>query len=121
LAGEQGAHLELVDRLAQGRELGLGFGLLAGVTGLLGHVPEHLRVVDAAAQILDAADLALCVRQPAGDLLRVRRVVPQVGRGRLALQVGGLTAQLVEVEDRLDTGEGAGELLELGRDVCHVR
>ena len=87
----------------------------------LAELPEHLGVVDPPTKILDPTDLTLHVGQPAGYLLRVLRVVPQVGDGRLLLEIGDLAAQRVEVEDGLDAAERGGELLQLGRHVSHMR
>ena len=53
--------------------VGLGQGIRAACALFLGgHLVEHRQVVEALAQILDPAQLALGVRQLAGDLLGVR-------------------------------------------------
>ena len=121
LAGQQGAHLELVDAVPQRPELALDLGPRLRVVLRLAELPEHLGVVDPPTKVLDPTDLALHVGQPAGYPLRALLVVPQVGDGRLLLESGDLAAQLVEVEDGLDAGERAGELLQLGRHVSHMR
>ena len=81
---------------------------------VLGELVEHGQVVEAAPQVLDAPQLALGVREPAGDLLRVLLVVPQVGLARLVLEVRDLGAQRGQVGHRLDALQGAGELLDVG-------
>ena len=86
LARQQRADLHRLDVLAQLLELGVGLGERVGAVGALlfgGHFVEHRQVVEALPQLLDAAQLALGVRQLAGDLLGAGLVVPQVGIGRL--------------------------------------
>ena len=78
------------DGLLQGGELGLGLEAGGLVALLLGHLEEHADVVDAAAQALDAVDLALDVGQLRGDLLGVVLVVPEVGGGRGLVELGQL-------------------------------
>ncbi|GIH34838.1 hypothetical protein Mam01_50020 [Microbispora amethystogenes] len=60
--------------------------------------------------------------EPAGDALRLVRVVPQIGRGSLLLQLGDLLAQGVEVEHVLDASQRAAKLVDLFGwiDDCHV-
>ena len=117
LAGEQGADLHLLDRLGQRRRSrrrprratpGVGLGL--------GQLQQHPRVVQPGPQPLQPVDLAVDVRQPRGDLLRLGLVVPEVRRGRLLLQLGLVPAQPVEVEDVLDVAQGGVECLELFGD-----
>ncbi len=80
LAGQEGTDLHLVQRLADGGQLGLGLGAGVRVVLLLGHLEEDREVVDPAAQRLRLPHLGLEVGELAGDLLRLVRVVPQ-GRG----------------------------------------
>src|SRR5262249_23004776 len=107
--------------LAQGRDLSRGLGLLLLVARVLGKVPQHLGVVQAAPEILDPTDLALYGGQPARDLLRLVRVVPQVGRRGLLLERRRLGVELAQVGNGLEAGLRGGELFELGGDVGHVR
>ena len=104
-------------------ELGLGLGQRVGVALVLGQLEQHPEVVEPPAQRLDPVELALHVGQPAGDLLGVLLVVPQVGGGGLLVEVGQLAAHRVEVEDRLDAAQGLVEVLELLGHVhgCHVQ
>ena len=94
-----------------------------GVALVLGQLEEHREVVQPAAQRLDPVELTLQVREPAGHLLRVLLVVPEVGGGGLLVEVGQVAAHRVQVEDRLDAAQGLVELLELLGHVhgCHVQ
>ena len=78
--------------------LGVGIGERPRVALLLGQLVEHGQVVEAAAQFLDAPQVALGVRQPAGDLLRGLGVAPQVREARLLRQVRDLGAQRGQVQ-----------------------
>ena len=97
LAREQRADLEALDVVAQLGALGVGVGERPDPIGpaalLLGQLVEHGQVVEAAAQLLDAAQVALGVREPAVDLLRGLGVVPQVRAPGLLGQVRDLGAQ----------------------------
>ena len=64
LAGQQGADLELGDRLGEVDELRLGLGQGVRVVLGLGELEQHGEVVDPATQRLDPVDLALHVGQP---------------------------------------------------------
>ena len=70
-------------------ELGVGLGerVVAACALFGGQLVEHRQVVEALAQLLDAAQLALGVGKLAGDLLGARLVVPQIGIGRLVLEL----------------------------------
>ena len=81
---------------------------------VLGELVEHGQVVEPAPQVLEAPQLALGVREPAGDLLRGLLVAPQVGLARLVFEVRDLGAQRGEVGHRLDALQGARELLDVG-------
>ena len=121
LAREQRADLQALDVVAQLGALGVGVGQRPDPVGpaalLLGQLVEHGQVVEAAAQLLDAPQVALGVREPAGDLLRGLGVVPQVRAPGLLGQVRDLGAQRGQVRHRLDALQGGGEVLQLGRDV----
>jgi hypothetical protein len=112
LTREQGAHLELVDRLAQARQLPLGLGRGRLVALLDGHLVQQPDVVQPAAQLLHPAQVALQVGQLGGQRLRGLDVVPEVGRGGLLLELGHLAAQPVDVEDGLDGPQGRVELVQ---------
>ena len=93
--------------LGERRRVGLG----------LGQLEQHAGVVEPGPQPLQPVDLACDVGQPGGDLLRARLVVPEVGRGRLLLQLGLVPAQPVEIEHALDVAQGGVEGLELFGEV----
>jgi hypothetical protein len=112
LAGEQGADLELVDRLTQARQLPLGLGRGRLVVLLDGHLVQQPDVVEATAQLLHTAQVALQVGELGGQRLRGLDVVPEVGRGGLLLELGHLAAQSVDVEDRLDGLQGRVEFVQ---------
>ena len=104
LAVQQRADLQVAQVLAE--LLQIGFGLGEDVSALIrvlgGHVHHGLQVVDALAHLRDAIQLALAVAECARHGLGGARVVPQVGRGRLLVQLGDLLAQLVRLHDRDD-------------------
>src|SRR5207247_1447096 len=79
LPRQQRPDLELVDVLAQRREL--GGGLRAGrlVVLLLGQLEHDLGVDEPPAQLVQPGQLALQVGQPPGDRLRPLLVGPQPG------------------------------------------
>src|SRR6185437_12527864 len=86
-----------------------------GVRVVLGQAEfvEHVDVVEAPAQALHPAQLALQIGQAAGDLLRLGLVVPQVRRRGLLVEPFDLGPQRVEVHHRLDRGHRGLEVLEL--------
>ena len=104
LAVQQRADLQVTQVLAQLLQVGLGLGedVSALIRVLGGHVNHGLQVVDALAHLRDAVQLALAVAECARDGLGGARVVPQVGRCRLLVQLGDLLAQLVRLHDRDD-------------------
>ena len=121
VARQQGADLELVDRLAQGLQLALGLGGGRGVPLLHGHLVQQPDVVEPAAQLLDAAQVALQVGELGGERLGRLDVVPQVGGRGLLLQLGDLAAEPVDVEHRLDRGQGRAQFVDDGGEVSgHV-
>ncbi len=98
-------------------QLGVGLGSrCSGIRAFFfgGHFVEHRQVVDALAQFLDAAQFVLRVRQLAGDLLRVRLVVPQVGVGGFGLERLDAAAQTVDIEHPLHGRQRGVE----GGDIC---
>ena len=117
LAGQQGADLERVDRLAQRGQLGVGLGDGARVVLVLGQLVEHRR------------------RRAGGAAPRRRRSSPWTCDSRLVTfwaasgsshrsgwpacsdEVGDLGAQRGQVDDRLDALQGGGEVLQVGGDV----
>ena len=78
LAVEQGAHLELANRAAQRVQLPPGLLQRGFIVLFRGEVEHDGQVVQARAQVLDPAQLALGVGQPAGHRLCVLLVVPQI-------------------------------------------
>ncbi len=117
LARQQRADLQRGDLLPQLRPIGVGVGGGGRVRLVLGELVEHRQVIEPAPQVLQTPQLALGVREAAGDLLRGLLVVPQVGLARLVGQVGDLGAQPGEVGHRLDALQSGGELLEVGCSV----
>jgi hypothetical protein len=73
---------------------------------------QQADVVQAAAQLLHPAQVALQVGQLGGERLRGLDVVPEVGRGGLLLELGHLATQPVDVEDSLDGPQGRVELVQ---------
>ena len=120
LARQQGADLHRLDVLTQLLELGVGFG--DGVGALcplffIGDFVEHRQVVDTLPQLLHAAQLTLGVGQLAGDLLGARLVVPQVGVGRLGLELFDARAQAFDVDHSFHGGQGGVECGDIGLPV----
>ena len=113
LAGEEGADLEVLDRLVDLAELGLGLGQRRRVVLLLGELDHDLDVVEALVELGEAVELALEGREPAGDAGRVLLVVPEVGRRDLLAEVGDLGTHAVEVEHLADGLHRRPELLDL--------
>ncbi len=120
LAGEQGADLHGLHIAVQRGPLGVGVGK-RGRPGLalffLGQFVQDGQIVEALAQFLDPAQLALGMRQLAGDLLCVLLVVPQIGIGGLVLELIDPSTQLLDIEDRLDGLECGVEFGEVSGDV----
>ena len=92
-AGEQGADLELADRLAQATSSASASASIE--ESLSDSASSYMTrdVVEAAAQALDALDLVLGVRERRVDGLRVLLVVPEVRGGGLLVEVGQLLAE----------------------------
>ena len=117
---EQRPDLHRLDVLAQLLELGVGLGqrvVAARPLFLGGHLVEHRKVVEPLPQLLDAAQLALGVRQLAGDLLGVRLVVPEVRIGRLVFELLDAAPQPVDVEHPLHRRQGGVEGGDIGLTV----
>ena len=117
LAREQGAHLELVERLVDRDQLLLG--LFEGVSVVLlgGELDHDLEVLDARGELADASTLGLRVGEGRGDLLRVVDVVPQVLGRCLLLEVGDLGVERLDVGHLLDRRQGRAELGDLYGEV----
>ena len=121
LAGEERADLHLVQRLADGGQLGLGLGAGVRVVLVLGELEEHPR-----SSMRPRSASALRSSAWRWESLLVifcaaLRVVPQGRRRRLLLEHGDVCPQLVEVQDGLDRPHGRGEGLQLFGyiDDCH--
>lgn len=117
LAGQQGANLERLDQLGQRADLLLRLGQRVRVVLLAAHLHQHAEVVDPAAQFRDPLQVGLQAGQPGRHLLRVRLVVPQVGRGHLFAEVGDLSAHALQIEHFLDRGQGCVELLQVSVEI----
>ena len=113
LPRQQGADLEFADRLGQRRDLGQRLGVHAGVFFGVSEVEQDGCVVEPRAEPLDPAHVALRVRQLARHALRLVGVVPQVGCGRLLLELRHLLTQCRDVEHLLDARQRGIESLEL--------
>ena len=96
---------------------------VAGVALLLGQLAQHAESSSRRRRLSTRSSSPCTCGQPAGDLLRVLLVVPEVGRGHLLAEVRDLAAHRVDVEDLLDGVHRRLELLDLGFDVrtCHDR
>ena len=120
LTGEQGADLHRSDVLLKLLELGVGldqgFGTACSIL-FGGELVEHRQIVEPTAQLLDATQLALRVRQLTGDLLRARLVVPQVRVGGVLLELFDTTAKRLDIENPLHRGERGVEGGDIGLTV----
>ena len=94
--------------------LGVGVGQRPLIALVLGQLVEHRQILEPAAQLLQPAQLALRVREPAGDLLRGIGVVPEIGLSGLVGEVRDLDAQRGQVGDRLDALQRGGKVLQVG-------
>ncbi len=110
LAGQERADLELGHSPLEVAELLLRLSQGVRVALALGQLDEDRQVVEALAQGRDLAQLALDEGQPGRHLLCGRRVVPEVRRRGLRLELDDLRAHRREVQDLLDAGEGGLEL-----------
>jgi len=97
LAVEQGADLELAHRLGQAAQLSFGLPHGGRVALFDAELDQHLELVDAVVHRGDPLELGVGARQAAGDLLRGVRVVPQVRRPGLLLELADLGAQGVQI------------------------
>ena len=98
--------------------VGLGVRVVAARASFFcGHLVEHRQVVEPLAQLLDAAQFALGVRQLAGDLLGAGLVVPQLGIGGLVLEFLDAAAKPVDVEHPLHRGQRGVERGDVGLTV----
>ena len=101
-------------------QLGVGLGervVAARPASSAASLVEHRQVVEALAQLLDAAQLALGVGELAGDLLGARLVVPQLRIGGLVLQLLDAAAQPVDIEHPLHRRQGGVECGDVGLTV----
>ncbi len=114
LAVEERLHLELTHDVFELGELAarLVGGIL--VVHLDGELDEHVQVVEALLDVVDALELGLPVAQRARDLLRLVDVVPEVGSARLLAQPGDVGGESLDVHDGLDVGEGGTERFDVG-------
>ena len=84
-----------------------------GVVLLLAHLDEGLEVVDAGVHAGDPVVLGLGAGEPGGDDLRLLLVVPEVGVGRLLLEVGDGRLELGQVGHLTHGRHGRAEVLDL--------
>ena len=117
LAGQQRADFHRLDVVAQLLVLAVGLGYIVGATFFGGQLIDHRKVVEALPKLLDAAQLTLGVGQLAGDLLRARLVVPQVGVGGLVFELFDPDTQSLDVEHPLHRGQGGVEGGDVGLTV----
>src|SRR5580698_2930904 len=105
LTGQQRPDLQLVDLLAEHRQVAgrLFPGRLVALA--LGQLEQHLGVLEAAVQALQPGQLAVEVGQPAGDRLRLLLVFPQPGLTRALPEHVGFFSHGLRVEDGLHAGE----------------
>ena len=90
-----------------------------GVFGVVfvGQLVQHRQIVESLAQLFDAPQLALGVRQLAGHPLRAGLVVPQIGIGSLVLELLDPAAQTVDVQHPLHRGQGGVECRDVSLSV----
>ena len=121
LPGEQGADLELVQRPAQRAQLALGLGegsaASAGSSSPSASSTSTSRSSTRRRHPLHPVHLRLHVGQPAGHLLGVLLVVPQVRGSRLLGQLGDLRPQRGQVADLEDRAESLANLAQLGGEI----
>ena len=86
-------------------------------TMLIGLARSEIEVVEPLPQLLDAAQLALGVRQLTGDLLGERLVVPKMRVGRLVLELFDTTAKPLDIQHPLHRGQGGVEGGDIGLTV----
>ena len=110
LTGEQRAHLERLDGLAERNLVSACLGEGVFVVLRLCEFDQDGEVVEAGAQAGDAVVLGLQDGQAAGHPLRIGLVVPQVGHRDFFAQLGDLGPHPVEVEHGLDAAEDGAEL-----------
>ena len=114
LAVQKGLHFELTDDVLQRGDLAARFCGSVFVVHLVRHLDENLEVVEALLDVGDALEVGLTVAEGARDLLRLLDVVPQVGGAGLLGQARDLRTQPLDVDHRLDVGEGGTQGLDVG-------
>ncbi len=114
LAVQQRLHLELADDVLQGGDLAARLGRGVFVVHLVRQLDEHIEVVEALLDVGDALEVGLTVAECARDLLRLLDVVPEVGGTGFVGQARDLRTQSLDVDHRLDVGEGGTQGLDVG-------
>ncbi|MPM14454.1 hypothetical protein SDC9_60816 [bioreactor metagenome] len=117
LTGQQRAHLERVEGLAQRPGLLVRVLEHRVVVLLDGQLDHHLEVLESLAQVGEPLHLGLECRQARRHPLRVVLVVPQVGGRHLLLQLGDLDLHGRRIGHRFDLPEG---VLEVGDGLVDV-
>ena len=113
-AVEEGLHLELADDVLK---LGDLLARLVGgvlVVHLLRELDQHIEVVETLLDVGDALEVGLAMAERARDLLRFLDVVPEIGCAGLLGQARDLRTETLDVDHRLDVGEGGAEGLDVG-------
>ena len=120
LAAQQGADLQVGQIFGDGLQIAVGLGeQLIGVLAALlpGHLDHGLEIVDARAELLDAPQIGLGVRQGGGDRLGGLRIVPQIRGGGPLGQGGDARAQRLGIRHRRNGGVGVSESFDLSGEV----
>jgi hypothetical protein len=118
-AGEQAAHLELLQR---GRCLGDCFnqlGLLTGIVDLAGHLVQQLSIGDVAGEAIERIDVTLHIRILTIDLLGQLLVVPQIGARHLKLKFAQAGTLVTDLEVGLCLAEAASQVLDVVGEIAH--
>ena len=113
-AGQQGYDLEFLQRLADRLQFVGGFAHGVGVILVLAQLHEDFKVVDPRGEGVQAFQLGLAVREPGGDDLRGRGVVPQIGLAGAFAELGDVFLQRLDIRNILDGGIGGAQ----GADFC---
>ncbi len=114
LAVEERLHLELADDVLK---LGDLLARLVGgvlVVHLLCELDQHIEVVETLLDVGDALEVGLAVAERTRHLLRLLDVVPEIRRAGLLGQARDLGTQPLDVDHRLDVGEGGAQGLDVG-------